>query len=189
MTQHSSSEQGRAFAGVIDVLNAVDATYAIWGGLAVVAYGEPRFTQDMDILLRLDGQVARLMVKRLKQMNYHIDEIQVNRCILGGFFNAIDLNTLIKVDFWVPEGEAAYMEALRNRVFLPFDEIRQAAYISAESAIITKLIAYKSRQSTRDLDDIASIVRIQGNKLNRRALDEKSAEIGLFGVWRSLRPQ
>jgi hypothetical protein len=48
-------EQGHAFGGVIDVLEAVGAVYAIWGGLAVVAYGEPRFTQDMDVLLRGDS--------------------------------------------------------------------------------------------------------------------------------------
>ncbi|MFW6097677.1 MAG: hypothetical protein ACOC9Z_06355 [Chloroflexota bacterium] len=39
-----SSEQSRAMGGVIDVLEAIGANYAIWGGLAVVAHGEPRFT-------------------------------------------------------------------------------------------------------------------------------------------------
>lgn len=33
-------EQGQAFGGVIDVLEAGEARYAIWGGVAVVAYGE-----------------------------------------------------------------------------------------------------------------------------------------------------
>jgi hypothetical protein len=31
-------EQNQAFGGVIDVLEAIGATYAIWGGMAVVAY-------------------------------------------------------------------------------------------------------------------------------------------------------
>lgn len=43
-------DQSQAFGGVIDVLEAIGAKYAIGGGMAVVAYGEPRFTQDMDIL-------------------------------------------------------------------------------------------------------------------------------------------
>lgn len=34
-------EQSQAFGGVIDVLEAIGAIYAIWGGLAVVAWGEP----------------------------------------------------------------------------------------------------------------------------------------------------
>lgn len=186
MTQPSDNEQARAFAGVIDVLNAVDATYAVWGGLAVIAYGEPRFTQDMDVLITLDTQVARLMVKRFKQMNYHIDERQVTNCLYGGFFNAIDLNSLVKIDFWVPENAPLLTQALQNRVFLPFDTVRQAAYISAESAIITKLIAFKDRQSTRDLDDIASIVKVQGNALDLKKIAQTSAQLGLIGVWRSI---
>jgi hypothetical protein len=31
-------EQNQAFGDVIDVLEAIGATYAIWGGMAVVAY-------------------------------------------------------------------------------------------------------------------------------------------------------
>jgi hypothetical protein len=57
-------EQGHAFGGVIDVLEAVDARYAIWGGMAVIAYGEPRFTQDIDILLSRVGFAAELFVCR-----------------------------------------------------------------------------------------------------------------------------
>lgn len=94
-------EQSQSFGGVIDVLEAIGAQYAIWGGLAVVAYGEPRFTQDMDILL-------------------------------------------------------------------------------------SKLRAYGDSQSTRHLDDIASIVRLQRNKLDRERLDVAAAQLGLLGVWRSL---
>lgn len=56
-------EQSQAFSGVIDVLEAIGAKYAIWGGLAVVAYGEPRFTQDMDILLSPDQFDVSLFVK------------------------------------------------------------------------------------------------------------------------------
>jgi hypothetical protein len=58
-------DQSQAFGGVIDVLEAIEAQYAIWGGLAVVAYGEPRFTHDMDILLSPDGFAAALFVRRL----------------------------------------------------------------------------------------------------------------------------
>lgn len=37
-------EQAQVFGSVIDVPEATSALYAIWDGLAAVAYGEPRFT-------------------------------------------------------------------------------------------------------------------------------------------------
>lgn len=47
----SDYEHGQAFGGVIDVLEAIGAGYAIWGGVTVIDYWESRFTHDMDILL------------------------------------------------------------------------------------------------------------------------------------------
>ncbi len=178
-------EQGQAFGGVIDVLEAIGATYAIWGGLAVVAYGEPRFTQDMDILLAPEGFSVSMFVRRLRETHYHVDEIAVNRALSGGFFNVIHLGYHIKIDFFVPV-EPVVKAMIASRIYLPFDEIRRAAYITPNSIIIAKLKAYKDSQSTRHLDDIASIIRLQGAKLDQKQLDIAAARLGLLGVWRAM---
>ena len=178
-------EQGQAFGGVIDVLEAIGATYAIWGGMAVVAYGEPRFTQDMDILLSPKQFSVSLFVRRLQETHYHVDEIAVNRALGGGFFNVIHLGYHIKTDFYVPT-EPELLAMLADRVKLPFDEMRRAAYITPTSIIVAKLRAYESSESTRHLDDIASIVRLQGKKLDQAQIDAAAAQLGMLGVWRSL---
>ena len=64
------TEQHRAFAGVIDVLEAIGVEYVIWGGVAAVAYGEPRFTYDMDVVVMLDEHRARLMAQALEADHY-----------------------------------------------------------------------------------------------------------------------
>lgn len=178
-------EQGQAFGGVIDVLEAIGATYAIWGGMAVVAYGEPRFTQDMDILLSPKQFSVSLFVRRLEETHYHVDEIAVNRAMNGGFFNVIHLGYHIKTDFYVPT-EPELLAMLGDRVKLPFDEMRCAAYITPTSIIVAKLRAYENSESTRHLDDIASIVRLQGKKLDQAQIDVAAAQLGVLGVWRSL---
>lgn len=178
-------EQSQAFGGVIDVLEAIGANYAIWGGLAVVAYGEPRFTQDMDILLSPRQFPVALFVRRLQETHYHVDEIAVNRALGGGFFNVIHLGYHIKTDFYVPI-EPDLLAMLADRVHLSFDEMRQAAYIRPTSVIVAKLRAYENSASTRHLDDIASIVRLQGKKLDQAKIDRAAAQLGLLGVWRAL---
>jgi hypothetical protein len=187
-----SLEQSQAFGGVIDVLEAIGALYAIWGGLAVVAWGEPRFTMDMDILLSHRQFARELFVRRLDETHYHVDGQSVQRAVTeGGYFNVIHLSTHIKTDFFVPRGQAAgidrlLQQALENRVMLPFDEIREAAYISAEGAIGSKLHAFAQSRSTRHLDDIGSIIRVQGTKLDVGALDIVAARLGVLGAWRVL---
>ena len=93
-------DQSQAFGGVIDVLEAIGAKYAIWGGMAVVAYGEPRFTQDMDILLSPEKFAAPLFVRRLHETHYHADEIAVNRAMSGGYFNVIHLGYSTFMCLW-----------------------------------------------------------------------------------------
>lgn len=185
-------EQSRAFGGVIDVLEAVGALYAIWGGLAVVAWGEPRFTMDMDILLSHRQFAPELFVRRLDETHYHVDGQSVQRAVAeGGYFNVIHLSTHIKTDFFVPRGQAAgidrlLQQALENRVMLPFDESRQAAYVSAAGTIASKLHAFAQSRSTRHLDDIGSIIRVQGARLDAGALDIVAARLGVLGAWRAL---
>jgi hypothetical protein len=178
-------EQNQAFGGVIDVLEAIGATYAIWGGMAVVAYGEPRFTQDMDILLSPEQFAVSLFVRRLREAHYHVDEIAVNRAMNGGFFNVIHLGYHIKTDFYVPV-EPELKGMIADRVYLPFDEMRRAAYLTPTAVIKAKLRAYADSQSTRHLDDIASIIRLQGNKLAREQIDLIATQLGLLGVWHTL---
>ena len=181
----SDYEYGQAFGGVIDVLEAIDARYAIWGGVAVIAYGEPRFTQDMDILLSPNGFDVSLFVRALTKTHYHVDEISVNRAMSGGFFTVIHLGYHIKTDFYVPI-EPELQAMIANRVYMPFDEIRRAAYLTPAAVIAAKLRAYQESQSTRHLDDIASIIRLQGKKLDQERLDVTAARLGLLGVWRDL---
>lgn len=179
-------DQAQAFGGVIDVLEAGAAVYAIWGGLAVVAYGEPRFTQDMDVLLRGDGFPVSLFVRRLRETHYHVDERAVASALTdNGFFNVIHLHYAIKVDFYVPH-EFDLRAMIAERVYLPFDNMRRAAYVTAEGVVAAKLRAYMDSGSTRHLDDIASIIRVQGARLDRRRLEQRAAQLGCFGVWRAL---
>lgn len=181
----SQYEQSRAFGGVIDILEAIGARYAIWGGLAVVAYGEPRFTMDLDILLSPDDFALALFMQRLEETHYHADDVTVRGAMSGGFFNVIHPHYGIKVDFYVP-AEPELRSMIAEAVQLPFDEMRRAAYLTPEAVITSKLRAYQDSESTRHLDDIASIIRVQGNKLDHAQIDVAAARQGLLGVWRSL---
>lgn len=179
-------DQSQVFGGVIDILEAIGAVYAIWGGLAVVAYGEPRFTQDMDVLLQGNDLSIAPFIRRLREMHYYVDEQAVRSAVLeSGFFNVIHEHYAIKVDFYVPH-EPHLKAMLVERIYIPFDEIRRAAYITATSVVAAKLRAYLDSGSTRHLDDIAGIVRVQSSRLDSERLSRLAAQLGCFGVWREV---
>lgn len=165
MTPNVELEQHRAFAGVIDVLEAIGADYVIWGGVAAVAYGEQRFTHDMDVVIKLNADDAHFMAKALED-GYHVSLPSMLDALRGGFFNVIHLETNVKVDFFVPGPDSILHWAFKHRRKLPFDEIRQASFMPPESVILTKLRAYRGSGSNRHLDDIEGILRISGPGLD-----------------------
>ena len=178
-------EQNQAFGGVIDALEAIGARYAIWGGLAVTSYAEPRFTQDMDVLLSPQGFDVSLFVRTLVRTHYRVDERVVRQSLTGGFFNVIHPHYGVKVDFYVPV-EPELQAMLRARTYRRFDVARQAAYVTATDLVAAKLRAYEDSRSTRHLDDIASVVRLQGDNLDLERIEIAAARLGLLGVWRNV---
>ena len=71
-------------------------------------------------------------MRRLQETHYHVDEISVSRAFCGGFFNVIHLGYHIKTDFYVST-EPELLAMIADRIYLPFDEIRRAAYVTPTS--------------------------------------------------------
>ena len=180
-------EQNRAFGGVIDIFEATGIEYVIWGGVAVVTYGEPRFTRDMDVVVRLRYSEADTLARLLEETGYSVSVGAIRDAVDRYFyFNAIHLETGIKVDFYVAPRDPIYAWAFKHRRVKNFDEFRQAAYMPPESVILTKLQAYQESSSTRHLDDVESILRVSGPELDLAYVHREAARIGVFGTWREL---
>ncbi len=183
----TASEQQQAFGGVIDILESVGASYMIWGGVAVSVYGEPRFTQDMDVVARLSHGDIHLMAKALAEDHYHISIPSALNAIGGGYFNVIHLPYNLKIDFWLPESDPLMRWAFKRVRALEFSPGRVARFMPPESVILFKLRAYRESQSTRHTEDVAGIVRVSGATLDVGYIDVEAARMGEMGTWRALR--
>jgi hypothetical protein len=91
----------------------------------------------------------------------------------GGEFNFIDGGTGVKVDFWVLGKGSFDKQRLQRRIK---KEIlgRAVYFISPEDLILSKLRWFKESDSSRHLEDVQSIVTIQGDSLDRAYLREWS---------------
>jgi hypothetical protein len=155
-------EQNRAFGGVIDILEAIGIEYVIWGGVAAITYGEPRFTRDMDVVVRLRYSEVDTLARVLEEDGYYVSD----EAIAGH--------------------DPILIWAFEHRQMKNFDEFRQASYMPPESVTLTKLRAYQDSGSTRHLDDIEGILRVSEPELDLAYIDREAARIGAFGTWREL---
>jgi len=147
---------------VAKVLEGLDIPYIVTGGVAVTVWGRPRFTADIDIVIEISLSRSQDLLRSLMKVDkkIYISETAVNQAVLRkGEFNLIHPDGL-KVDFWILEDDAYDRSRIKRGVTKKVWG-RNITFISPEDLILSKLIWYKKGRSTRQLEDIESIVAIQ----------------------------
>ena len=59
---------------VCDFLNKNDIDYVIEGGFAVLFYGNPRTTMDIDYVIQLEDENIHVLIEFLQENGFHADE-------------------------------------------------------------------------------------------------------------------
>ena len=173
-------------AGIANVLNRLKIPYLVTGGMAVYVWGRPRFTADIDIVISLKYEnVAELKSALLTfRKRGYIDDWAMKEAIRSkGEFNFIDVESGIKVDFWIPkESKQVFSEQLKRRKAKKvFNE--KVYFISPEDLIISKLVWYqKSGGSSRHIEDVESVFKISDEKLDISYLKKQAAKLGVSGL-------
>ena len=169
---------------IAPILDKLGIGYFITGGFAISVWGRPRATFDIDIVVKLiDPQVSDLAkaLKKISKFGYMDEETAKRAIVRKGEFNFIDSETGIKVDFWVAKNDEASLVEFSRKVAKKINNTT-VYFISSEDLILSKLIWYEKSQSTRQLEDIESILKIQ-KKLDLRYIRKwakKQSTIKIF---------
>ncbi len=158
-----------ALAPVVEVLEELGVAYHIGGSVASSVHGIPRLTIDADIVAELRPEHVRPLV-RVLEAEYYIDADAVRDAIRRrGSFNAIHLETMLKVDVFIPKTRAFDQEELRRtRQELLAEGTRPFYMASPEGTILNKLEWYRmgGEVSDRQWNDILGVLKVQGTALD-----------------------
>jgi hypothetical protein len=161
---------------IADLLDQLEIPYHFTGGLAVVYYGEPRFTQDVDVVLRLsaDRPEAMLLLARLSQTHF-IDVPTALQAIRGnGLFQAMERATMVKIDFHVGEKIPGELDRSTVRDYAPGLQVRLP---SKEDAILSKLIWMRLGSHKAKFD--ATTMWKRDEEFDRQQLSKQALKLGL----------
>jgi hypothetical protein len=138
---------------LVAVLDRLGIRFHITGGLTSVAYGEPRLTQDVDLVLDRDRvlTVQDEFLSSLSQAGFHFSEQAARRAIASRrMVQLLDMDQLIKLDLYVRclipgELDRSVRTELFPGVVLPI--------VARTDAALSKLIwiHHGSHRSRRDL--------------------------------------
>jgi hypothetical protein len=167
----------------LDIGARLDALYVAWvigGSIASSVHGEPRATQDVDIVAALRARHVKPFAKTLGSA-YYIDADAMRAAVkTAGSFNAIHFASAIKVDFFIAGDDAFEAERLMNRQRV--ETPAGVLYVdTAEHTMLRKLEWFRrgGELSERQWRDVQAIVRIQGDRLDRERLNRWAAALGV----------
>ena len=165
-------------AGILERLNI---PYIITGGMAVLVWGRPRFTADIDIVVELEQKNLPALEKALRELSdggYVDYEMMKDALQREGEFNFVDGETGVKVDFWILKQDDFDKSRIKHRVE---KEVlgKKIYFTTAEDLILIKLKWYKESESSRQKEDVESIFKISGEKLDMSYINSWAVKLEL----------
>jgi hypothetical protein len=110
---------------VINVLEKLDISYAVVGSYASSAWGEPRMTRDIDVIIELSGSEVAGLCDAFPAAEFYVSKVAARDAVEHrSQFNVIHPSSGNKVDFMVAGKSDWSIAQLRRRKQIQFDETR-----------------------------------------------------------------
>ncbi len=173
---------------VVGVLERLEIPYLITGSVAAMAFGEPRLTNDIDIVAAIDEKHVRDFLINFPPDEFYVSEEAVRQAILRQEqFNIIHPGSGIKIDMIIKQN-TPFDESRFKRLQRIFPaESYQANFAAPEDVIIKKMEYYKAGGSEKHLRDITGILKISGEIVDWDYITKWAKDLDLTEVWNVIR--
>jgi len=177
---------------MLETLESAGVEYLIGGAIAEWAWGEPRATQDLDLVINLPIEAVVRFSKELEKRNMLVpadiilDAIVEDRADIP--LNAIHIYSGLKADLYLMrDGDVLRQSAFQRRVLIDYGPPIGKVYVhSPEDLILYKLMYLGLSGQPKHARDIAAILRAKKDQLDFGYIEEWVAQLGLGSVWKEM---
>lgn len=174
---------------MISALEAAGIEYLIGGAIAEWAWGEPRATQDLDLVINIPfNAVVRFSEElRAREMlvpaEIILDALIENRADIP--INAIHMDSGLKADLYpIRPGDELRQEAFQRRLKVDYGPPIGSVFVhTAEDLIIYKLLYFSLSQQSKHTRDITAILRARKGRLDLDYIEKWVERMGLTAIW------
>jgi hypothetical protein len=173
-------------------IDTVGGEYFVGGSVASSLQGEPRATNDIDMVVAMRGFRVRAFAEQLGS-DFEVDEQMLREALArGGSANIFYLPLVTKVDIFglgaSPYDEVEFHRRRRVRVRESGEELWVK---SPEDTILRKLLWYRQggEVSSKQWRDVTEVLRIRGPQLDVVHLDAWASKLGLTALLARARQQ
>lgn len=172
-----------AFEGLRSALENAGVRFAIGGSWASTAHGEPRFTNDVDILAEFTEETLQRFVRNLPETFYADEEEALQALLAGRSFNVLHMPMAFKFDFFPVSAFPLGIQELDRAVFLAGTGLSKgpAPFVTAEDILLAKLHWFRLGGEVSEVQwrDLNGIVRGSAATLDREYLNVNAARLGV----------
>jgi len=177
---------------ILECLEAAGVEYLIGGAIAEWAWGEPRATQDLDLVINLPLKAVVKFSKELEKRNMLVpadiilDAMMEDRADIP--LNAIHMYSGLKADLYLMrEGDTLRQNAFQRRIVVDYGPPIGKVYVhSPEDLILYKLMYLGLSGQPKHARDIAAILRAKKDQLDFGYIEGWVAQLGVGSVWKEL---
>lgn len=181
-------EQDELLRFAVGVLERLRLPYFVTGSIATVFYGEPRFTNDIDIVVDLPLARVGELCRAFPPDRFYVDEESARAAVeRRGQFNVIHPASGLKLDLVVPEKDEFDRSRFARKVRVHPAADYEASFASIEDVILKKMDYYRRGGSEKHLRDIAGVLRISGEEVDAGYIEEWASRLGLSEIWQAIR--
>lgn len=170
-------------------LNELGIQYMVSGSVAAMYYGEPRMTNDVDIIVFLRREDVRRLQSAFAEEAFYcppFEVIESERCRdLRGHFNLIHHETGYKADIYLSGKDELHAWGIAHVIEADL-EGEKIAFAPPEYVILRKLQFFREGGSGKHLRDISRMLIGLGDEWNRQPLMGMIQEQRLQSEWEKM---
>jgi hypothetical protein len=182
-------EQSELLRFVVVALESLGIPYFITGSVATIFFGEPRFTNDIDIVAALSPHLVDEFCAAFPPSDFYVSNEAARAAVASGTqFNIINPESGLKIDVITPADSSFRREefgrVVRRRADaeLGFD----ANFASPENVVLMKMQYFQEGGSEKHLRDIAGVLKLARQPIDREYIARWANVMGLTDIWQSI---
>lgn len=167
-----------------EALERLQVPYLVTGSMATIAYGEPRFTNDIDVVVALTADKVDAFCAAFPAPEFYCPRDLVADSVRDRFpFNIIHPESGLKIDVILATDSPFDRSRLGRAVRMTPGPGYQTWFASPEDVILKKLEFYREGGSDKHVRDILGVLKVLGEKVDRIYIADWANRLGLLTEW------
>ena len=177
-------EMSRLLRYLVEALARLGVRYFVTGSVASISYGDFRSTNDIDVVVELRIEHVEPLCAAFPEPDYYVSVQAVRDAIRRRFqFNILEPDTGMKVDVMILADSDFARSCLGRAVLAPIPGGVEAWLSSPEDIILNKLLFFREGRSDKHIRDIAGVLKIQAERIDRAYILGWVEHFGLHAEW------